>query len=189
MHDARSLLAVTLLLLASGTSNDQPGGFEALPPQSRAMFLDNARTVRLQATAPTTPTTCTEAGRLSVPVLITKGELTRPFFRVVAEATSRCIPRSKLIAIEGARHCAPAQYPTAFNEVLIALLEKQPVRTPAATPDLGAGVKSVRVNGYDMAYVERGSGQTVLLVPGSRRIIATGPPRWTSCQQSTAWSP
>jgi pimeloyl-ACP methyl ester carboxylesterase len=106
--------------------NDQPGGFETLPAKSKAMFLDNARTVRSQVTAPTTPTTCAEAGRLTVPVTITKGALTRPFFKVIAEATGRCIPRSKLITIEGARHGAPAQAPAAFNEVLLAFLADAP---------------------------------------------------------------
>ncbi len=38
---------------------------------------------------------------------------------------------------------------------------------PTTTSGLPPGVKSLRVNGYDMAYVERGKGQPVLLVPGT----------------------
>lgn len=37
----------------------------------------------------------------------------------------------------------------------------------AAQPDLPPEVKTLRVNGYDMAYMERGSGPTLVLVHGS----------------------
>jgi pimeloyl-ACP methyl ester carboxylesterase len=40
-------------------------------------------------------------------------------------------------------------------------------QTPPRTWDLPAGTKVLRVNGYDMAYVERGAGPPVVLVHGS----------------------
>jgi esterase len=40
-------------------------------------------------------------------------------------------------------------------------------QTPPRTWELPAGTKDLRVNGYDMAYVERGTGQPIILVQGS----------------------
>ena len=105
--------------------NDQPGGFDALAPASMAMHLDNARTVPLHMVAPPPqPTTCTQVGTLKVPITITRGELTRPFFKILAEATSRCIPGSQLIVIKGGRHGSPNQQPESFNEALLAFLAR-----------------------------------------------------------------
>ncbi|CAN7766507.1 alpha/beta hydrolase [Variovorax sp. LjRoot84] len=40
-------------------------------------------------------------------------------------------------------------------------------QTPPRTWELPVGAKALRVNGYDMAYVERGAGQAIVLVHGS----------------------
>lgn len=103
--------------------NALPGGFDSLPSAVRAMHLDNARTVPLQIN-PTTPipVTCAQLGQIKVPTTITKGELTRPYFRLTAEAVSRCIPGSRVITVAGARHGAPAENPSAFNEALLSFL-------------------------------------------------------------------
>ncbi len=109
--------------LFANWTNDQPGGFEALAPETRAMHLDNARTVALHFSAPRPPkVTCSDLGQLTAPVAITTGELTRPFFKILAEAAHRCVPGSQLIQIPGARHAATTQNPTAFNEALLAFL-------------------------------------------------------------------
>ena len=84
--------------------NDDPGGFDQLPPAMRAMHLDNARTVLLDGPPLDKPVTCTELGQLKVPVIITRGEKTQPFFRVLSEAAHRCIPGSQSITIANARH-------------------------------------------------------------------------------------
>jgi pimeloyl-ACP methyl ester carboxylesterase len=100
-----------------------PGDFDALTSAARAMHLDNARTVPLTLNAPPpVPITCAQAGQIKVPVVITMGQFTRPFFRVLAEGAQRCIPRSRLVVIPGARHGAPTQNPGAFNEELLAVL-------------------------------------------------------------------
>jgi pimeloyl-ACP methyl ester carboxylesterase len=105
--------------------NDLPGGFESLPPASRAMHLDNARTVPLQINPKVPiPLTCSEPGEVKVPVVITRGELTRPFFRITVEAVSRCVRGSQLLIVKNARHGAPSQNPTAFNDALLAFLSR-----------------------------------------------------------------
>jgi pimeloyl-ACP methyl ester carboxylesterase len=103
--------------------NDLPGGFDSQPPAARAVNLDNARTVPLQLNPKTSiPITCGQLAQIKVPVTITKGELTRPYFRLTAEAVSRCIPAAQLITISGARHGAPSQNPAEFNEALLKFL-------------------------------------------------------------------
>lgn len=100
-----------------------PGDFDALSPTVRAIYLDNARTVPLTLNAPPpAPFTCEQEGQIKVPVVITMGELTRPYFRVLAQAAHRCIQGSRLIVIPGVRHGAPTQNPAAFNEALLTLL-------------------------------------------------------------------
>ena len=105
--------------------NGRPGGFDFLPPTAQAMHLDNARTVPLHINPKTPiPLTCAQLGQIKVPVAITKGELTRPFFKVTAEAVSRCVPGAKLITVPGARHGSPTQNPSAFNEALLSFLAR-----------------------------------------------------------------
>ena len=103
--------------------NGLPGGFDSLPLARKAMHLDNARTVPLQIDPKTPiPLTCTQLAEIKVPVAITKGEVTRPYFKMTAEAVSRCIPGAQLITVSGARHGAPAQSSGAFNEALLSFL-------------------------------------------------------------------
>ena len=104
--------------------NDLPGGFDALPAARRAAHLDNARTVPLMFRLGV-PVSCDQLGQLKMPVVVVKGALTRPWFRLTAEATSRCVPGSQLITIQGARHGAPAEQPAAFNAALLAFLARQ----------------------------------------------------------------
>jgi pimeloyl-ACP methyl ester carboxylesterase len=52
--------------------------------------------------------------------------------------------------------------------VIVSLASCQTSQTSAPrTWEIPPGVKTVRVNGYDMAYVEQGSGTAVVLIPGS----------------------
>lgn len=104
-------------------TNDQPGGFDALPAETRAVHLDNGRTIALHFSAPRPPKiTCTDLGQLKSPLAITTGELTRPFFKILAQAAHNCVSGSQLIQIPDARHAATAQNPKAFNAVLLDFL-------------------------------------------------------------------
>lgn len=102
-----------------------PGNFDRRSQASRSMLLDNARTIAPHVSAPPPPrVTCDQLGRLKMPVTITKGELTRPFFRVLSEAAHRCIPGSQLITVANARHGSPDQNPADFNEALLGFLAR-----------------------------------------------------------------
>jgi pimeloyl-ACP methyl ester carboxylesterase len=103
-------------------TNAEPGGFDALPQATQRMHLDSARTVPLQLATRNIPLTCEQLGHLTMPTVVTRGERSRGYFRLAAEAVHRCVPRSRLIDIQGARHGAPSQTPRAFNEVLLGFL-------------------------------------------------------------------
>lgn len=119
-------LAEATRLFADWT-NDNPGGFDAMPAAARNAHLDNARTLPLHFASPPGPrVTCTDLGQLKMPVVITTGARSRPFFRVFAEATQRCIPGARLVRIPDARHAATAQNPAAFNAELLGLVKARP---------------------------------------------------------------
>ncbi len=104
-------------------ANGKAGSFDTLSPEFKAMFVDNARTVLLDAPPPV-PITCAELGRVKLPVTITKGQLTKPNSKILAEAAHRCIRRSQLITIPAANHGASRQNPSAFNEALLQFLAR-----------------------------------------------------------------
>jgi pimeloyl-ACP methyl ester carboxylesterase len=104
--------------------NGQPGIFETLSPAARSALLDNARTVPVFFSAPPpTPISCADLGQIKVPVAVSKGELTRPFYRIVADTASRCIAGSRLVVIPQGRHGAPVASSAAFNEALLGFLK------------------------------------------------------------------
>lgn len=104
--------------------NAEPGSFDALPADTRAVRLQNGRTIALQLSPATRASiTCAQLGRIAVPATITHGSLTRPYFQRVCERVQGCIAGSASVAIPGARHGAPGQAPAAFNQALLAFLE------------------------------------------------------------------
>jgi pimeloyl-ACP methyl ester carboxylesterase len=106
--------------------NSEPGTFDRFSPGWRAMQLDNARTVPMMFTAPPPPQlTCDQLAQIKVPVAVVRGELTRPYYRIISEAASRCIPGSKLVVVPGARHLWPGQEPAAFSAALRSFLAGQ----------------------------------------------------------------
>ncbi|MFC5475672.1 alpha/beta fold hydrolase [Paraherbaspirillum soli] len=105
------------------SANHQAGLFETLAPPLRAVFLDNARTIPLLFGAPPPPSlSSAQLGRSSVPVAIARGELTRPFYRIVADTASRCIPGARLVVLPNGMHAAPVLTPAAFNQALLDFL-------------------------------------------------------------------
>jgi pimeloyl-ACP methyl ester carboxylesterase len=102
-------------------TNDQPGGFDALSIATQSMHFDNGRTIALHLSAARPPKiSCADLGEMKTPLAITTGELTRPFFKILAETAHNCVPGSQLIVIPGARHAATSQNPAAFNDALLA---------------------------------------------------------------------
>jgi pimeloyl-ACP methyl ester carboxylesterase len=103
--------------------NGQPGGFLLLPDDARRFHLANGRTIALHFAAPAAPRlSCTDFRALRVPVTVTRGEFTRAYMRICAEAVHRCVPGSSLVVIPNARHAASAQNPAGFNDAILEFL-------------------------------------------------------------------
>jgi pimeloyl-ACP methyl ester carboxylesterase len=102
-----------------------PGTFDAYPRGPKGAALENARTLPLDLGAPPPPSiTCAQLGAIEAPTAVVRGQLTLPFFRIIADTANRCIPGSLLIVVPNARHLWPAQEPSAFNQTLLEFLAK-----------------------------------------------------------------
>jgi len=103
--------------------NGQPGGFDLISEDARRFHLANGRTIGLHFAAPPGPKlSCAELGALRVPLTVTRGEHTRRYMRICAEAVHRCVPGSSLVVIPNARHAASSQNPAGFNEAILRFL-------------------------------------------------------------------
>jgi pimeloyl-ACP methyl ester carboxylesterase len=91
--------------------------------EARNAHLANGRTIALHFAAPPGPRiSCADLDALRVPLTITRGEFTRPYMRICAEAVHRCVAGSRLVVIPNARHAASEQNPTSFNEAILRFL-------------------------------------------------------------------
>ena len=103
--------------------NGQPGAFQLLPRQAQEAHLANGRTIALHFAAPPGPRlSCTDLAAIRIPLTVTRGELTRPFMRICAEAVHRCVPGAKMVIIPNARHSASSQNPAGFNRAVLDFL-------------------------------------------------------------------
>jgi pimeloyl-ACP methyl ester carboxylesterase len=101
----------------------QQGTFDALPANIRQVLLENARTLPPQFAAPPPPVVpCAQLAQLKVPVTIGKGQQSRPYFAVLADATHQCMPGSKLVVFPNARHMALVNHGAAINAAILAHL-------------------------------------------------------------------
>lgn len=100
----------------------EPGHFSRLSEAAKRIPLTNARTVPHHLRAPGIAIESAEMARLTCPITITRGALTRPFFKVMAQAVHRSAPTSRLLVIPEARHAVPNEQPLAFNAALLEFL-------------------------------------------------------------------
>lgn len=116
----RNDLAAAVRLNVEGVQ-DRPGAFDALSPGTRAMMLDNGRTVR-EAGLPYPPLRRTELGGLRRPALVVHGTTSARWLRAVAEMTGASIPLAHVEEIPRAGHYPHLENPGAFNAVLKSFL-------------------------------------------------------------------
>ncbi len=112
--------AVRRLIDAVG---ERPGYFDALPGAGRAIMLDSAPTMPALMADQAPPLTCADLGRIEPPVAVVRGELVRPFFRVVADAAARCVRGTRLIVAPKAKHMWPGEDVEGFTRTLTAFLQ------------------------------------------------------------------
>jgi pimeloyl-ACP methyl ester carboxylesterase len=94
------------------------GGFRRLPPEVQDELHANAPTIGPTfATAPP-QVTCEQIGRLRLPVLVLRGDRTRLWYRLIAEATACCIPDAESAQIPDAAHMVIVEQPRRTAELI-----------------------------------------------------------------------
>ena len=115
----------TVRLFFEGVYQLGAGGFDRLPQATQTMFLDNARTAPLQFAAPSgAKITCGALNAFTRPTLITHGDKTHTFYKLIAEGVGKCVPGAQQVAFRGLVHNAPSVDPPAFMSALFGFLAK-----------------------------------------------------------------
>jgi pimeloyl-ACP methyl ester carboxylesterase len=105
----------------------EPGSFRRLPRDIQNGLRANAPTVGPTYAAQGPVVTCTQLHSLRVPVLVLCGEQTRPWYRIIAAATSDCIPDAHAAVVPVARHMAIVENPHAFAPLIAGFLKRHSV--------------------------------------------------------------
>jgi pimeloyl-ACP methyl ester carboxylesterase len=104
----------------------EPGGFDRLPEATQTMLLDNARTAPLMFGAPPPPAITSDALKtFTRPTLVTHGEKTQAFFKLISESISKCVPGAQSVSFPNLIHNAPSADPVAFTAALFEFLAKR----------------------------------------------------------------
>jgi pimeloyl-ACP methyl ester carboxylesterase len=113
-------------LFIEGVYELEPGGFDRLPEAIRTMVLDNARTAPLMFGASSAPAvTCDALKTFNRPTLVTQGEKTRAFFKLISAEISKCVPEARQVSFPNLVHNAPSADPAAFTAALFEFLAKR----------------------------------------------------------------
>lgn len=99
------------------------GGFDREPVALQRVVLDNSRSVPLTLNAPPQPITCEMVKKITMPILVTVGDSTRPLWSLAGAAIRDCVPNGRLVVINNSNHDAIFRQPAAFNEALLTFLK------------------------------------------------------------------
>lgn len=112
---------------------DRPGSFRAMPEATRAMMIDNAKTIAELRTD--FPPFKEKASKMTSPTLVVNGESSALWLRKIGELTASTIPGARSIKIAGARHFPHMENPQSFNRELQAFLSRNGPVTGTSEPD------------------------------------------------------
>ncbi|RYF30982.1 MAG: hypothetical protein EOO23_03835 [Comamonadaceae bacterium] len=89
--------------------------------------MDNARTMAfILEKEDIPPISCQQLAQITRPVVMVRGERTRPFFRIIADGAARCMPNGKHVVVVGQNHLWPSEDVEGFTAMLTAFLASQP---------------------------------------------------------------
>jgi pimeloyl-ACP methyl ester carboxylesterase len=99
------------------------GAFDMLPPPARALMLDNASTLAIEA-EPLEVFAEAQAARVTMPVLLVTGEHSPPMFGQITDRLHRLLPHAERIEIRGASHVMHAENAPAYNVAVLEFLSR-----------------------------------------------------------------
>jgi pimeloyl-ACP methyl ester carboxylesterase len=99
-----------------------PGGFGALAPDVQRGLLDNASTVGPTMSTPRPHVTREMLGTLRIPTLVLRGERTRLYYSLIADAIAGVVPGARDARLPGAGHMTIVENPDAAASVLLDFL-------------------------------------------------------------------
>lgn len=100
-----------------------PGAFDMLPPPGRAMMLDNASTLAIEA-APLEVFAEAEAARVTMPVLLVTGEHSPPMFGQITDQLHRLLPHAERSEIPAASHAMHGDNAPAYNAAVLEFVSR-----------------------------------------------------------------
>ena len=107
---------------------ERAGYFGSMSLPARTWVLDSARTMPLLFSAPPPPLiSCAQLAKIAAPVLVARGELSRPAHRV-ADGAARCLPPGSHLVVRNTNHMWPLEEPKAFSETVIAFIKGRGAR-------------------------------------------------------------
>lgn len=102
--------------------------FDEVPEPVRALQLDNAAALQAETEARSenyfSMLACEDVARVRVPTLLLRGERSPLMFGLVLDELARCLPAERA-TIPGASHSMASGNPEAFNETVLAFLQRQ----------------------------------------------------------------
>ena len=120
-----------------------PGGFDRLPEATQKMLLDNARTAPLLfGGAPPPAITCDALRTFTRPTLVTHGEKTHAYYKLINEGVSKCVPGAQQVSFPNLVHNAPSANPAAFSSSPFRI-HFETVRTLISHADAAQRTKSI----------------------------------------------
>lgn len=103
---------------------DGAGAFDRLPPDHREAVLADARFYQaLTASSDPYPDLSrSQAGALTMPILLVRGEDTDPLHKLVTEEVGRVLADARRVTVGWAGHSSPRQNPDSFNYAMLEFL-------------------------------------------------------------------
>lgn len=101
-------------------------GFEHLPEAIRSMTMDNAESIRgeLSSGVMNTPFNRSDARRITVPVLLVKGELSPQWLKATVDILAEWLPNNEVATLPGVSHTLQIEKPGEFNEKVLGFLSR-----------------------------------------------------------------
>ena len=101
-----------------------PGTWAARPEPIRQIIRDNAWTIVAIGRETIDKATCAQFASLKMPVLLVRGELTTPRYRLIVQEQSKCLPQATVAIIPKAGHSSPLLNSSGFKEAVVTFLQR-----------------------------------------------------------------